>query len=129
VSISAMGRRRDARGRDQQVAAPAFARAGFAHALVMLDRGGWHRSKGFVVPDNIEFELNPVERIGSIYAATGSPTRFPSLTDIIDASKMAWNRFPKDHSLVHSLCAVASLRRRLGCGSTCSVGDARLFAA
>src|SRR5689334_21827527 len=42
-----------------------------AHAVVILDRAGWHRSQGLVVPDNITLlelppyspELNPVERI------------------------------------------------------------------
>ena len=42
-----------------------------AHAVVILDRAGWHRSQGLVAPDNITLlelppyspELNPVERI------------------------------------------------------------------
>ena len=42
-----------------------------AHAVVILDRAGWHRSQGLVVPANITLlelppyspELNPVERI------------------------------------------------------------------
>src|SRR5438067_5646350 len=42
-----------------------------AHAVVILDRAGWHRSQGLVVPGNITLlelppyspELNPVERI------------------------------------------------------------------
>src|SRR6266550_3517765 len=58
-------------GVSSQVAAPAFARAGFAHAEVILDRAGWHRSQGLVVPGNITLlelppyspELNPVERV------------------------------------------------------------------
>src|SRR2546430_7902001 len=48
------------RGSSSQVAAPAFARAGFAHAVVILDRAGWHRSQGLVVPGNITLlELPP----------------------------------------------------------------------
>ncbi len=42
-----------------------------AHAVVILDRAGWHHSQGLVVPGNITLlelppyspELNPVERI------------------------------------------------------------------
>jgi len=42
-----------------------------AHAVVILDRAGWHRSHALVVPDNITLlelppyspELNPVERV------------------------------------------------------------------
>ena len=42
-----------------------------AHAVVILDRAGWHRSQGLVVPGNITLlelppyspELNPVERV------------------------------------------------------------------
>jgi len=42
-----------------------------AHAVVILDRAGWHRSQGLMVPGNITLlelppyspELNPVERI------------------------------------------------------------------
>ena len=54
-----------------------------AHAVVILDRAGWHRSQGLVIPANVTLlelppyspELNPVERIGTICAATGSPIR------------------------------------------------------
>src|SRR5467141_3541283 len=54
-----------------RVTTPAFARAGSAHGVVILDRAGWHRSQGLVVPGNITLlelpayspELNPVERI------------------------------------------------------------------
>ena len=42
-----------------------------AHAVVILDGAGWHRSRGLVAPDNITLlelppyspELNPVERV------------------------------------------------------------------
>jgi hypothetical protein len=55
-----------------------------AHAAVILDRAGWHRSRGLLVPGNITLlelppyspELNPVERFGTICAAIGSLTRY-----------------------------------------------------
>ena len=87
-----------------------------AHAVVILDRAGWHRSQGLVVPDNITLlelppyspELNPVERIWHYLRSHWlANSVFPSLADIMDASEMAWNRFANNHTLVRSLCAVA----------------------
>src|SRR5437868_12214653 len=87
-----------------------------AHAVVILDRAGWHRSQGLAVPDNITLlelppyspELNPVERIWHYLRSHWlANSVFPSLADIMDASEMAWNRFASNHSLVRSLCAVA----------------------
>ena len=87
-----------------------------AHAVVILDRAGWHRSQGLVVPDNITLlelppyspELNPVERIWHYLRSHWlANSVFPSLADIMDASEMAWNRFANNPTLVRSLCAVA----------------------
>src|SRR6266446_5655755 len=75
-----------------QVTTPAFARAGSAHGVVILDRAGWHRSQGLVVPGNITLlELPPPacagagftahsltrsSGFGTICAATWPPTRY-----------------------------------------------------
>jgi hypothetical protein len=41
-------------------------RAGFAHAVVILDRASWHRSQGLVVPGCKRRSKNPsVKRPGS----------------------------------------------------------------
>ena len=54
-----------------------------AHAILVLDRAGWHTAKALLVPKNITLmslpprspELNPTENIsGSTCARTGSPT-------------------------------------------------------
>jgi len=99
-----------------QVATPAFARAGFAHAAVILDRAGWHRSQGLLVPGNITLlelppyspELNPVEPVWHYLRSHWlANSVFRSLADIMDACEMAWNRFATDHGLIRSLCAVA----------------------
>jgi hypothetical protein len=101
-----------------------------AHAVVILDRAGWHRSQGLVVPDNITLlelppyspELNPVERIWHYLRSHWlANSVFPSLADIMDASEMAWNRFANNHGLVrsarspglrrHSLCKSCLLSR------------------
>jgi hypothetical protein len=87
-----------------------------AHAAVILDRAGWHRSQGLVVPDNITLlelppyspELNPVERIWHYLRSHWlANSVFTSLVDIMDACETAWNRFAADHVLIRSLCAVA----------------------
>ena len=87
-----------------------------AHAVVILDRAGWHRSHALVVPDNITLlelppyspELNPVERVWHYLRSHWlANSVFISLADIMDACEMAWNRFATNHSLIRSLCAVA----------------------
>jgi len=99
-----------------QVAAPAFARVGFAHALVILDGASWHRSQGLVVPGNITLlplppyspEPNPVERIWHYLRCHWlANSIFRDLKHIMDAGEMAWQRFAADHGLIRSLCAVA----------------------
>jgi len=86
-----------------------------AHAVVILDRAGWHRSRGLVVPGNITLlelppyspELNPVERIWHYLRSHWlANSVFVSLADIMDACEMAWNRFATNHGLIRSLCAV-----------------------
>ena len=87
-----------------------------AHAVVILDGAGWHRSHGLVVPSNITLlelppyspELNPVERIWHYLRSHWlANSVFVSLTDIMDACEMAWNRFATNHDLIRSLCAVS----------------------
>jgi len=87
-----------------------------AHAVVILDGAGWHRSHGLVVPGNITLlplppyspELNPVERIWHYLRSHWlANSVFRSLADIMDACETAWNRFAADPGLIRSLCAVA----------------------
>jgi transposase len=87
-----------------------------AHAVVILDRAGWHRSQGLMVPDNItllelppySLELNPVERVWHYLRSHWlANSVFSDLEHIMDACETAWQRFAADHSLIRSLCAVA----------------------
>ena len=87
-----------------------------AHAVVILDRAGWHRSHGLVIPANITLlelppyspELNPVERIWHYLRSHWlANSVFRSLREIIDACEMAWNRLAADRGLIGSLCAVS----------------------
>jgi hypothetical protein len=86
-----------------------------AHAVVILDGAGWHKSQGLSVPGNITLlalppyspELNPVERIWRYLRSHWlANSVFRSLADIMDACEMAWNRFAANNGLVRSLCAV-----------------------
>lgn len=86
-----------------------------AHAVVILDGAGWHRSQGLVVPAKITLlelppyspELNPVERVWHYLRSHWlANSVFRSLADIMDACETAWNRFAADHALIRSLCAV-----------------------
>ena len=83
--------------------------------MVILDRAGWHRSHGLVIPANVTLlelppyspELNPVERIWHYLRSHWlANSVFPSLAAIMDACETAWNRFANNHDLVRSLCAV-----------------------
>ena len=83
---------------------------------VILDRAGWHRTQGLVVPSNITLlelppyspELNPVERVWHYLRSHWlANSVFPSLGDIMDACETAWNRFAADDALIRSLCAIA----------------------
>ena len=70
-----------------------------AHAVVILDRAGWHRSQGLVVPGNITLlelppyspELNPVERIWHYLRSHWlANSVFRSLGDIILNPAVGW---------------------------------------
>ena len=72
-----------------------------AHAVVILDRAGWHVSKALVVPDNITLmplpprspELNPVENVWQYLRENWLSNRvFASHEDIVALSCDAWNR-------------------------------------
>ena len=71
-----------------------------AHALLILDGAGWHRSKELVVPANITLltlppyspELNPVENIWQFLRQNRLANRvFDSYEAIVDACCDAWN--------------------------------------
>jgi transposase len=72
-----------------------------AHAVLLLDRAGWHTTGGLTLPDNISLlflpprapELNPVENIWQFLRQTCLSNRvFETHDDILDAACDAWNR-------------------------------------
>jgi hypothetical protein len=70
-----------------------------AHAVLLLDRAGWHTTTSLVVPCNITLiflpsrspELNPVENIWQYMRANWLSNQvFETYKDIIDAACSAW---------------------------------------
>ena len=73
-----------------------------AHAVLVLDGAGWHRSKTLAVPDNISLlslppyspALNPVENVWQFLRANWlAISVFDDYAAIVDACCLAWNRF------------------------------------
>jgi hypothetical protein len=71
-----------------------------AHAVLLLDRAGWHMTAKLKVPKNITLlflpsrapELNPVENIWQYLRQTYLSNRvFETYHDILDAACEAWN--------------------------------------
>lgn len=72
-----------------------------AHAVLLLDRAGWHTTGDLVVPKNMTLiflpprspELNPVETIWQYLRANWLSNRvFDTYDDIIDTACDAWNK-------------------------------------
>jgi transposase len=72
-----------------------------AHAVLLLDRAGWHTTGKLNVPENITQillpsrspELNPVENVWQYLRANWLSNRvFETYDDIIDAACDAWRR-------------------------------------
>ena len=72
-----------------------------AHAVLLLDRAGWHTTGNLAVPKNITLiflpsrapELNPVENIWQYLRLNWLSNRvFDTYEDIVDASCEAWRK-------------------------------------
>ena len=79
-----------------------------AHALVLVDRAGWHQSKRLVVPDNITLvplpskapELNPVENVWQYMRENWISNRiFTSYPDIVRHITRRWIPFAERRGL------------------------------
>jgi hypothetical protein len=83
-----------------------------AHAVILMDRAGWHTTGKLDVPANLTIillpsrapELNPVENIWQYMRQTWLSNRvFPSYRDILDAGCEAWNRLLADPNRITSI--------------------------
>jgi hypothetical protein len=94
-----------------------------AHAVLLLDRAGWHTTPALAVPKNITMillpsrapELNPVETVWQSLRQTWlSPRVFDTCEDILDAACDAWRRFIAQPETITSIgsreCALAAQR-------------------
>lgn len=83
------------------------------HALLVLDRAGWHGAAALTVPANVTLvhlppyspQLNPVERVW-LYLRERflSLQVFADYDAIVDACCRAWNRLTAEPERLRSLC-------------------------
>jgi transposase len=84
-----------------------------SHAVLVVDRAAWHRSKTLRIPSNITLfllppycpELNPIERLWLYMKKNYLSGRiFKDLAEVMQAGKKAWQRLGKN--IIRSVCAV-----------------------
>ena len=87
-----------------------------AHAVLVLDGAGWHRSDDLALPHNLSLlrlppaapELNPVENVWQFLRANWlAISVFDDYDAIVDACCSAWNRFAGDPQTVSSITSRA----------------------
>ena len=83
-----------------------------AHAVLLLDRAGWHTTGKLDLPDNITPiflpsrapELNPVENVWQYLRQNWLSTRdFEDYDAIVDAAYDAWRRLIADPARITSI--------------------------
>jgi hypothetical protein len=82
------------------------------HAVVVLDKAGWHASKALKIPRNISLlslppyslELNPQEQVGRQMKHNDLANRvFKSYADVVKACSAAWNKIVNTPGNIRSL--------------------------
>ena len=82
------------------------------HALVLMDRAGWHCAKDLTLPKNVSIlhlppyspELNPQEQVWQYLNDRYLSNRvFKNLEEITDACCNAWNEFASEAERIASL--------------------------
>ena len=83
-----------------------------AHAVLLIDRAGWHLSSRLVVPPNITLvalppkcpELNPVENVWQFMRDNWLSNRiFTSYNDLLDHCCDAWNKLTNQPWIIMSV--------------------------
>ncbi len=83
-----------------------------AHAVLLLDRAGWHTTAALAVPKNITMillpsrapELNPVENIWQYLRQNWLSNRvFDTYEDIVDAACDAWRKLIAQPDIITSI--------------------------
>ena len=84
------------------------------HAVVLMDKAGWHIAADLVVPANLSLvfpppyspELNPIERLWLHLRDNHLTHRvFAGTAEIIDACCDAWNALLAETGRIQSLCS------------------------
>ncbi len=83
------------------------------HAVVIMDRAGWHLSKDLKVPKNMTIvhlppyspELNSGENVWQVIKSTSLKNRvFKTTDEIIEACIQGWNAFVKQEGQIRKTC-------------------------
>jgi DDE superfamily endonuclease len=83
-----------------------------AHAVLTLDKAGWHTTRKLQVPSNISLlhlppaspELNPTENIWQYLRQSYLSNRvFRDYDDVVEASSSAWNKLTAEHGRIASI--------------------------
>ena len=86
--------------------------AGGAHAVITLDKAGWHTTRKLHVPSNISLlhlppaspELNPTENIWQYMRQSYLSNRvFRDYDDVVEASSSAWNKLIAEQGRISSI--------------------------
>jgi transposase len=89
------------------------------HAVMVLDRAGWHTSRTLVVPANVTLvplppkspELNPAENLWHYLRSHHWSNRpYPTWADLKAAAVDAWRRVCLVPDLIRTVCADTALR-------------------
>jgi transposase len=90
------------------------------HAVLVLDRAGWHGARALAVPANVTLvqlppyapELNPVERVWLYLRERFLSLRvFADYRAIVEACCHAWNQLVAEPGRIRSLCDQPWIRR------------------
>jgi len=90
----------------------AFMAATKAHAVVLMDGAGWHKTDKLEVPQNLTIfllpslspELNPVENVWQYLRRNWLSNRvFETYEDIVDAGCGGWNRLIEQPQTIMSI--------------------------
>jgi len=83
------------------------------HAVLVMDRAGWHRSKALRIPKNMSFlhlppyspELNPQESVWRVLRDRCFHNRsYKSADEITEVACKAWNSWISNPEEIFSLC-------------------------
>ena len=91
-----------------------------AHAVLVCDQAGFHKSRGLEVPENVTIiplpayspELNPVENLWFYFRSHYWANRaYDDYDDLSEAAIEAWQKAALDPEIIKSVCRVSYAER------------------